>query len=272
MTSTANQITSALRDESWELDLTPELCGKFLSELNRCDITIINPEISCSFRVDEPKVIIDKSCLCLPESGLNIEFRNVLSALLSKDPLLPTKLNLVLTSLDRDEQLTIELPRPEEKAVGLLTKELIRTHDHLPASATMSDQHRSLCPCCTIKRDETRSRISSHPLYHIISFACFINQDIWLDFNRSMTSCSRAFSPTRECHPEGVISLTSPEGIMAIDLGEVFQCIAHLADFEGDESTIFQCYNSHGNLLFSLIQKNSKLFEVWNLMNQKSQD
>ena len=51
-----------------------------------------------------------------------------------------------------------------------------------------------------------------------------------------------------------------------MNLGEIFNSIAYLNHFEGTESTIVQCYNSHGNKLLSLIQQNTELFDVWSLI------
>ncbi|MBA72731.1 MAG: hypothetical protein CMO73_08670 [Verrucomicrobiales bacterium] len=272
MSQYANQIGSALSDECWELMLGPELCGKFLSELPHCRIRILNSEISCTFKAESPQVIINNSCLCLPESGLNIEFQNVNCALLKKDPYSSENLSLVLTSGDRKEQITIEVPRSENKAIDLLTKKLIRTHEYLPNSGKIKSSRPALCPCCSKKRENVRTDITSHPIYHILSFACFVDQQIWIDFNRSMLSCSRNFAPSKECHPEGIISMASSEAIISMDLGEIFNSIAYLNNFEGTESTIVHCYNSHGHKLLSIIQQNTELFDVWSLISEREQE
>jgi hypothetical protein len=264
----ANQIRSALSDECWELMLEPELCGEFFSELNHCGIRILNSEISCTFKAESPQVIINNSCLCLPESGLYIEFQNVNSALLKKDPYSSENLCLVLTSGDRNEQITIEVPRSENKAIDLLTKKLIRTHECLPGSGKIKNTRPALCSCCSNKRENARTDITSHPIYHILSFACFVDQQIWIDFNRSMLSCSRNFAPSKECHPEGIISMASSEAIISMDIGEIFNSIAYLDNFDGNESTIVQCYNSHGHKLLSIIQQNTELFDVWSLISE----
>lgn len=246
--------------------LEPELCEEFFSALPHCGIRILNSEISCTFTTESPQVIIDNSCLCLPESGLNIEFQNVNSFFLQKDPNPSGNLRLILTSSDRNEQLTIEVPRSADKAIDILTNELIRTHESLPDSGKIKGTRPALCPCCRKKRENVRTDITSHPIYHIISFACFVDQQIWIDFNRSMLSCSRAFDPSKESHPEGIISMASSEAIISMNLGEIFNSIAYLNHFEGTESTIVQCYNSHGNKLLSLIQQNTELFDVWSLI------
>ena len=248
--------------------LEPELCGEFFSELNHCGIRIQNSEISCTFKAESPQVIINNSCLCLPESGLYIEFQNVNSALLKKDPYSSENLCLVLTSGDRNEQITIEVPRSENKAIDLLTKKLIRTHECLPGSGKIKNTRPALCSCCSNKRENARTDITSHPIYHILSFACFVDQQIWIDFNRSMLSCSRNFAPSKECHPEGIISMASSEAIISMDIGEIFNSIAYLDNFDGNESTIVQCYNSHGHKLLSIIQQNTELFDVWSLISE----
>ncbi len=249
--------------------LEPNLCGEFLSALPHCRIRILNSEMSCAFQAESPQVIIDDSCLCLPGSGLNIEFQNVSSSYLKKDPNSSEDLRLILTSIDRNEQLTIEVPKSANKAIDILTNKLIRTHENLPDSGKIKTTHRALCPCCSKQLNNTRKDITSHPVYHILSFACFVDQKIWIDFNRSMLSCSRAFSPSKECHPEGIISMASSEGIISMDLGQIFNSIAYLDHFEGTESTIIQCYNSHGNKLLSIIQQNTELFDVWNLISER---
>ena len=248
--------------------LEPELCGEFFSELTHCGIRILNSEISCTFKAESPQVIINNSCLCLPESGLYIEFQNVNSALLKKDPYSSENLCLVLTSGDRNEQITIEVPRSENKAIDLLTKKLIRTHECLPGSGKIKNTRPALCSCCSNKRENARTDITSHPIYHILSFACFVDQQIWIDFNRSMLSCSRNFAPSKECHPEGIISMASSEAIISMDIGEIFNSIAYLDNFDGNESTIVQCYNSHGHKLLSIIQQNTELFDVWSLISE----
>ena len=272
MASALNAISSALGNEFWELNLTPQVCGTFLSQLDYCKVRLLSPAISCSFQIDEPKAITENEFLCLPGAGLNIDFRETANAFLLEAPLSESPIELVLTSRDRNEQLVIEIPQAEKNTLRLLTKELVKTHDVLPKSAILTDAKRHLCSCCKKRREETKSRISSHPLYHIISFACFLKQEVCLDFHGFMTSCSRTFLPARECHPEGIISLASLDSVIVVDLGEVFQSIGRLADFEGEKSTIFQCYNSHGKLLLSLTQQNRKLFEAWDHINHDAED
>jgi hypothetical protein len=267
--SESDRIFSAIRNEFWELNLTPDICAALLSKLDHCKVRILTQEISCNFKIEEPQAIIENNFLCLPGAGLNIDFRKTANAILREDHLSGGQLELVLTSIDRNEQLTIEIPQSGKNPLSILTKELIKTHDSLPRAATFAAQQRHLCPCCIKRREKTRSRISSHPLYHIISFACLLNEEVCLDLHGCMTTCSRTFLPVRECHPEGIISLASMDAVIAIDLGEVFQSIGQLTDFEGEKSTIFQCYNSHGRLLLSLIQQNRKLFEVWSQMTQE---
>ncbi|MED5585716.1 MAG: hypothetical protein VYB61_05120 [Verrucomicrobiota bacterium] len=269
MPSESDRIFSAIRNEFWELNLSPGICAAFLSKLDYCQVKVQSQEISCRFKIEEPQAIIENNFLCLPGAGLSVDFRKTANVILREDHLSGDQLELVLTSRDRNEQLTIEIPQLGKKPLSILTKELIKTHGNLPKPATFTEEQRHLCPCCKKRREKTRSRISSHPLYHIISFACLINEEVCLDLHGCMTTCSRTFLPVRECHPEGIISLASGDAVIAIDLGEVFQSIGQLTDFEGEKSTIFQCYNSHGRLLLSLIQQNRKLFEVWSQMTQE---
>ena len=127
----------------------------------------------------------------------------------------------------------------------------------------------SPCLSCRKKRENVRTDIASHPIYHILSFACFVDQQVWIDFNRKMLSFSRAFDPSKESHPEGIISMASSEAIISMDLGEIFNSIAYLNDFEGTESTIVQCYNSYGHKLLSLIQQNTELLDFWSLISAR---
>ena len=267
MSQFANQIQSALSDECWELMLEPEICGEFFSALPHCGIRIHNSEISCAFTTESPQVIIDDSCLCLPGSGLNIEFQNVNSSFLRKDSNSSGNLVLILTSNDRNEQLTIEVPRSADQAIDILTKKLIRTHETLPDTGKIKITRPAPCLSCRKKRKNVRTDIASHPIYHILSFACFVDQQVWIDFNRKMLSFSRAFDPSKESHPEGIISMASSEAIISMDLGEIFNSIAYLNDFEGTESTIVQCYNSYGHKLLSLIQQNTELLDFWSLIS-----
>ena len=271
MTSDITEISSALYEEFWEVNFTSDLCAHFLSKLKHCNIRILSHATSCSFKIEEPNAITDNDLLCLPEAGLSIDFKQTSNIFLQANLLSEDRLDLVFTSRDRHEQLTIEVPKSEEQSLIFLTKELIKSHDQLPKKATFTKKQRRLCPCCKEKQEKTKSRISCHPLYHIISFACFLNQDVFLEMHGCMASCSRTFLPERECHPQGVISLASTDSIVAIDLAEVFQSIGRIKNIEGEESSIFQCYNSHGNLLLSLIQHNRKLFEAWSQIKEETQ-
>ncbi len=270
MASDINKISSALYGEFWEVNLTSDLCAHFLSELKQCNIRFLSHATSCSFKIEEPKAIISNDLLCLPEAGLSIDFKQIANVCLQTNLLSEDRLDLVFTARDRHEQLTIEIPKSEEQSLIFLTKQLIKSHEQLPKKATFTKNQRRLCPCCKEKQEKTKSRISCHPLYHIISFACFLNQDVCLEMHGGMASCSRTFLPERECHPQGVISLAATDSIVAIDLAEVFQSIGCVKNFESEESTIFQCYNSHGNLLLSLIQQNRKLFEAWSQIKEET--
>ena len=84
-----------------------------------------------------------------------------------------------------------------------------------------------------------------------------------------MVSCTKAFSPSKECHPKGIVSFVGQNSVLALDLGEVFHSIAHGSSFEGEDSTVVQCYNSHGRPIFTLIQQNTELYDVWGLITEK---
>ena len=262
-------ISTILSGEFWELKSKPELYEEFLSDLQSCYVKIINSEISCSFNIEAPQAIIEEAQLCIPESGLNINFDEVGCCLLKSSECDSGKMQLVFTSKEKNEQIIFEIESKEENALKTLSKYLLKSHDHLPERGKVNDCRRALCPCCKEKRQNTRSDISSHPLYHIISFACFVDQPIWLSFNREMVSFTKAFSPSKECHPEGIVSFKGKDSVLALDVGEIFHCIAHGSSFEGENSTVVQCYNSHGKPLFRLIQQNTELYDVWGLITEK---
>lgn len=269
MDSYSNCITSIISGQFWELKSESEIYGDFLSVLESCSVKIINSEISCKFKIKSPQVIIDESYLAMPESGLNIDFDEIGCCHLKSDGLDSSKISLVFTSKERDEQLEIEFNSGQAIPLKILSKHLLKTHDQLPEHGKVNDCRRSLCLCCKEKRAHTRSDISTHPLYHVISFACFVDQPIWLTFKRKMVSCTKAFSPSKECHPKGIVSFEGQNSVLALDVGEVFHSIAHGSSFEGEDSTVVQCYNSHGRPIFTLIQQNTELYDVWGLITEK---
>ena len=213
-----NSISSIVSGQFWELKSTAELYEKFLSGIQSCYVKIINSEISCSFNIESPQVIIEASYLCIPESGINLNFDEVGCCLLKSSECDSGKMQLVFTSKEKNEQLIFEIDSKEENALKTLSQYLLKSHDHLPERGKVNDCRRTLCPCCKEKRQNTRSDISSHPLYHIISFACFVDQPIWLTFKREMVSLTKAFSPSKECHPQGIVSFKGTDSVIALSL------------------------------------------------------
>ena len=80
-----------------------------------------------------------------------------------------------------------------------------------------------------------------------------------------MISFTKSFPPNKESSPDGIVSLANSNCVIALDIAEVFNTISHESCFEGVSSTVVNCYNSHGEKLFNLIQQNTELYDMCSL-------
>ena len=265
MHSSHHSLRDTLLDQYWELKLNPQIYADFFSELNEFQIKIIGSEIACMINDVSHQAIVDESFLCLPEIGLNINFDEIGNCILKLKQADTSRLQLIFTSKKRDEQMQIEFALNEETSLETLSKHLLKTQDCIPVPAQLNTKRRAVCPKCKERRDETRDNIASNRLYHIISFACFLDQEIWITYNNEMISFTKSFPPNKESSPDGIISLANSDCVIALDIAEVFNTISHESCFEGESSTVVNCYNSHGEKLFNLIQQNTELYDMCSL-------
>ena len=269
MLSSNNLFCKVLSDQFWELKLLPEVYTSFFEELKHLQIKIISSEIACSIQLKSSQIILENSIISFPETGLNIDFNQVGICILKMKSTKKSLVNLVFTSLKRDEQIVIEFQLLNKSSLEALSSILYKIHDDLPSSGRLQTKRLTICPKCKIKRENTRSDISSSFLYHVISFACFLDQEIWISFGKGLISFTKSFPPKKEFYREGIISLINSDCVIALDISEVFHSIAQTSFFEGKDSTLVNCYNSHGLTLFNLIQQNTELYEMWNLSHKK---
>ena len=269
--SSHNSLRDTLLGQYWELKLNSQIYADFFSELNEFQIKTISSEIACMINEISHQVIVDESSLCFPEIGLNINFDEMGSCILKMKSTDTSRLHLVFTSKKRDEQMQIEFAFNEETSLETLSKHLLKTQDYIPTAAQLRTKRRAICPKCKERRDKTRANISSNHFYHIISFACFLDQEIWITYNNEMISFTKSFPPNKESYAEGIISLANSDCVIALDIAEVFNTIAHESCFEGEASTVVNCYNSHGEKLFNLIQQNTELYDMCSVV-EKNED
>ena len=271
MHSSHHSLRDTLLGQYWELKLNPQIYAYFFSELNEFQIKIIGSEIACMINDVSHQIIVDESYLSFLEMGLNINFDEIGSCILKLKLSDTSRLHLIFTSKKRDEQMQIEFAFNEETPLETLSKHLLKTQDCIPSAAQLKTKRRAVCPKCKERRDETRANISSNRLYHIISFACFLDQEIWITYNNEMISFTKSFPPNKESYAEGIISLANSDCVIALDIAEVFNTIAHESCFEGEASTVVNCYNSHGEKLFNLIQQNTELYDMCSVV-EKNED
>lgn len=267
-----SHLSEALSEEGWELPVEFEILKTFLEAVPECWVEVSNLETTFTWVTRHPLVLSQGSELSFPELGLSVDLSLVSAAYLSRHPEHEAVARLNLVSHDRTEQWSVSFGELCGEAIRKLAQNVVRVLgvDDLPKG--VEGCCRKLCKCCSERRKKFRTQASSHPLYHLLSFACLEIEPLRLDAKRKMCSYSTSFVPVRHDLDGSQILLASRTAVLGLELPEVFHAIARMANVEERRSTVLAAYNSFGERLLTVSQPGEALFELWSMMSKRAED
>ena len=266
----ASRITEALSHEVWQL---PSECSgvvEYLERLPFCWIRVINSEISYTWLSRSPMVLLQGSGLSFPELGLTVSNEQVESALVRRHPVHAGMIRLTLTSSCSSEQFVVDAPAWAEDSIAELAQRVVQIHPCAGAPDGIERIRRKLCACCRERRREVRLQGERHPLYHLLSFACFSEQGLRVDVEGDMFRFGTSLDPLKFELEEGRMVMRASRSVFSLDLSEVFRAVARMDVIDEGRSTVIDCYHSHGGRLLSVSQEGDEFFELWSGMAKRA--
>ena len=265
-----NSFAKALDHEVWELTPDPSLLTDYLEKLPFCWVQAMRGEMSYTWLSRSPMVLLQGTDLSFPELGLTLSNEEVERVLVRRHPVHSGVISLSLVSSCQSEQFVVNAPVWAHDAITELSLRVVDTYPHGDEPGGIKRIQRKLCACCRERRRKVRLQGESHPLYHLLSFACSRNLGLRVDVDSSMFRYGTSLLPVKCSQEKGRMFMRASRANFSLDLSEVFRAVACMDVLDESRVTLMDCYHSHGEHLLSLSQEGDELFEVWRAMAKQA--
>ena len=217
-----------------------------------------------------PMVLLQGTDLSFPELGLTLSNEEVERVLVRRHPVHSGVISLLLVSSCQSEQFVVNAPVWAHDAIAELSRRVVQTCSREDVPGGIERTQRKLCACCSERRRKVQLQGEKHPLYHLLSFACFRDLGLHVDVEGNMFRFGTSLCPLKFEQQEGRMLMGASRSIFSLDLSEVFRVVARMDVIDRESFTIIDCYHSFGDRLLSVSQEEDGLFELWCSMAKRA--